>query len=118
MLERIAWGLLALLHAVPAVGLFRPSLLTRLYGVARRDPTFLLLHHRAALFGIIVLVCVWAATQGDVRRLATVAVGLSVISFLLLYRAAGAPPALRGIAIADLMALPIVGYVGWQAFVR
>ena len=36
MFERIAWALLALVHITPALALFAPALLTRLYGVQVR----------------------------------------------------------------------------------
>lgn len=116
MLERVCWGVLALVHLVPAIALVRPSLLTRLYGVEAQGDLFVLLHHRAALFAVIVLLCIWAAAAGDVRRLAAVAVGLSMIGFLLIFAAAGSPVGLRQIAVADLLGLPALAYVGWKAF--
>lgn len=116
MLERICWGVLALIHALPALAVIRPSLLTRLYGVAPHGDVFILLHHRAALFGVIVLSCAWALVDADVRRLATVAAALSMIGFLLIYATAGAPWSLRQIAVADLVSLPALAYVGWRAF--
>ena len=48
MIERAAWAILALVHVMPALALFAPSLLTKLYGVSSGDPLFLLIHHRAA----------------------------------------------------------------------
>ena len=44
---RLAWILLALIHALPAIALVRPSLLTTLYGVEPQAPAFILLWHRA-----------------------------------------------------------------------
>ena len=60
--DRIAWALLALIHAMPALALFRPALLTRLYGAVPGDDSYLLLQHRAALFLVVVIVAVWAAS--------------------------------------------------------
>lgn len=116
MLERISWAVLALVHALPAAALVRPSLLTTLYGVGRDSPAFLLLQHRAALFGVVVLICLWALADADVRRLAFVATALSMVSFLLLYAGNGAPVALRQIALVDAVALPALAYVGWRAW--
>lgn len=116
MLERIAWLILALIHLSPFAALFAPSLITRLYSVPVADPNFALLHHRAALFGAIFIACVWAAFYGDVRKLVTVITGLSMISFLAIYVAHGQPASLRTIAIADLIGLPFLAYVGWKAF--
>ena len=116
MLERICWLVLALLHLSPFAALFLPSLITRLYGVVAEDPNFALLHHRAALFGVVFIVALWAAFDADTRRLATVVVSLSMISFLLIYLAQGQPPALRTIALADLAGLPVLAYASWKAF--
>ena len=51
-----------------------------------------------------------------VRGVASVACAISMLSFLLLYRLAGAPPALRTIALADLLFLPVLGFASWRAF--
>jgi hypothetical protein len=116
MLERISWGVLALIHLTPALALVRPSLITTLYRVKADNPLFLLLHHRAALFAVILLLCLWAMADPASRRVASVAVGLSMLSFLGLYVLGGSPSALRSIAIADLIGLPALGYVAWRAF--
>ena len=115
-LDRIAWGILALLHLMPALALFRPSLIEALYGVEPTDPSFLLLHHRAALFAVILMLCIWAAVDADVRRVAAVATGLSMISFLYLYWANGMPLAFRSIALADLIGAPVLLFAAWRAF--
>lgn len=115
MIERIRWGLLAAIHAVPALAAFRPALLTRLYGVDQGESSFILLQHRAALFLVVMIVCGWAAVAPAVRPLA-VAAAISMISFLLLFHAAGMPPALRTIAIADWIGLAPLLYVVWRAF--
>lgn len=116
MIERLAWGLLALIHVTPALALFAPSLLTKLYGVNAGDPLFLLMHHRAALFLTVVVACIWCALDPTPRRLSIVLVAISVISFLALYFANGSPLALRQIAIADMIGLPALVYVAWKAF--
>ncbi len=116
--DRIARALLAAIHAMPALALFRPALLTRLYGAAPGDSGYLLLQHRAALFLVVVIVAVWAAIDPAVRRLAVVAVGVSMLSFLTLYTGAGRPPALRTIAVADLVGVVPLLFVAWGAWVR
>lgn len=116
MIERICWLILGLIHAVPALALFRPALISRLYGVDPGTDHFILLHHRAALFLVVVVVCVWAAFRPEVRQLASVAVGISMASFVVIWWLSGMPPALRSIAIADLIGLPVLLYVAWQAF--
>ncbi|HZG46343.1 MAG TPA: hypothetical protein VEZ41_08750 [Allosphingosinicella sp.] len=116
MLAAIAWLVLAAIHLLPALALLRPQLITALYGVESGSVGALLLQHRAALFGVVLLVCLWAAFQPDVRRLAVIAVAISMISFLILYWGQGSPPALRMIAIADLVGLPFLALAAWQAF--
>jgi hypothetical protein len=101
---------------LPALALVRPGLISALYGVESGSAGALLLQHRAALFLVILVICIWAAFQPDVRRLASVAAGISMITFLLLYWSQGSPPALRMIAIADLVGLPFLAFAAWQAW--
>src|SRR5688500_16898667 len=105
---RLAWFRLAVIHALPAVALVRPSLLTTLYGVEHVSPAYVLLWHRAALFAAILLICCWAAIRSEVRRLAVVAVAISMVSFLIIYWHQGAPANLQTIAIVDLIGLPLL----------
>jgi predicted signal transduction protein with EAL and GGDEF domain len=116
MIERAAWAILALVHVMPALALFVPSLLTRLYGVNAGDPLFLLMHHRAALFLAVVVACIWCALDPTPRRLGVVLVAISMLSFLALYFSNGGPPTLKQIAIADLLGLPALLFVAWKAF--
>ncbi|MFZ4690807.1 MAG: hypothetical protein ACOYLS_16365 [Polymorphobacter sp.] len=116
--DRLAWLLLAAIHAMPALALFRPALLTRLYGAVPGDSAYLLLQHRAALFLVVVIVAIWAALDPAVRRLSVVAVGVSMLSFLALYADAGRPSALRTIAVADLAGVVPLLFVAWGAWVR
>ncbi|MBU6165437.1 MAG: hypothetical protein KGQ52_04825 [Alphaproteobacteria bacterium] len=116
MIERLAWAALALIHALPALALFNPALISRLYGVAPGDGAFLLLHHRAALFLCVVILCVWAAVDPGVRRAASVVVAVSMLSFLILWQGAGRPPALRSIAIADLVGLLPLALATWRSW--
>jgi hypothetical protein len=84
MMLKIAWLVLAGIHALPALALFRPAMIGQLYHVASDNSLFLLLHHRAALFLVIFLLAVWAAFDPASRRIASVGVGISMISFLIL----------------------------------
>jgi FtsH-binding integral membrane protein len=116
MIERIAWVVLALVHVTPALALFAPSLLTRLYGVQGGDTLFLLMHHRAALFLAVFVACIWCAIDPTPRKMGVVVVTVSMVSFLALYFTNGSPPALKQIAIADLIGLPALAFVAWKAF--
>lgn len=115
MIARICWAVLGLIHLLPALALFRPAMIGRLYGVEAGSTAFLLLHHRAALFLVVLVVCLWALARPEVRPLASVAVGISMLSFLWLYLAAGQLAALRQIAIADVIGLPFLVVAAWQA---
>jgi hypothetical protein len=116
MIAQVCWVALILVHAIPALALFRPSLISKLYGVDPDSPLFLLFQHRAALFVVICVVCLWSVFKPEIRQLACVAVGFSMVSFLWLYWAAGAPASLRSIAIVDLVGLPFLAVAGWLAF--
>ncbi len=118
MLERMAWGVLALIHLSPAAALFVPSLITKLYGIPAGSDAFTLLHHRAALFLVIFIGCIWAIFDPDVRRFAVVGTALSMLGFLAIYIMGGQPDALRSIAIADGIGLPFLAYAAWLAFNR
>jgi len=113
---RVAWFFLALIHALPAIAFVRPALLTSLYGVEPTSPAYTLLWHRAALFAVVLLICCWAAFRPEVRRLAAVAVAISMIGFLVIYWVQGMPSNLRTIAIADLVGVPALAFVAWNAF--
>ncbi len=116
MLQPILWFLLAALHALPAFALFRPSSLTSLYGITPDNPLFLLMQHRAALFLAVFLACLWAAFDPSSRRLAVVVTAVSMIAFIVLYFAKGSPPALKQIAMADLIGVPVLALAAWLAF--
>ena len=117
MIEKICWALIALIHATPALALFRPALISKMYGIEAGTDSFTLMHHRAGLFVVIFAICLWALVRPEVRPLASVAVGISMGSFVLIWWLAGASPALRGIAIADMIGLPALAFVAWRTFV-
>lgn len=116
MLQKIFWLILAAIHALPALALFRPATLTTLYGLQADNPLFLSMQHRAGLFFAVFVACIWATFDPDSRRLATIVVGISMLSFLLLWFVGGTPDALRRIALVDLAGLPVLALVAWSAF--
>ncbi len=118
MIDKLCYAVLLLIHLTPASMLLRPQLLGDLYGVDANGPIFALLHHRAALFVIVVLACIWAMADPGARRLAVSIIATSMLSFLAIYWHAGSPPALKSIALADLAGLPFLAIVAWHAFVR
>ncbi len=116
MMQPIAWLVLAAIHVTPALAFFKPSLIKKLYSVDPTSPLFLLFQHRAALLLVIVVICVWAAFDPGSRRIASVSVAISMVSFVLLWVLAGQPLALRTIARADLIGLPFLAFAVWTAF--
>jgi len=118
MIEKLCFAVLALIHIVPASMLFRPQAIGLLYRIDAIGPLLALLQHRAALFAIVVLACIWAMIDPASRRLAVAVIATSMLSFLAIYWHAGSPPALKTIALADLAGLPFLAIVGWIAFAR
>ena len=115
MMERLCWLALAVLHVLPGLAFFRPALLSVLYDVKPGGETFVLLQHRAGLFLAVAACCAWAAFVPSGRGVATLLAALSMGSFLVLYAAAGSPPAMRTIALADVAGLVPLAYVAWRA---
>jgi hypothetical protein len=116
MIDTVAWLALALVHLMPALAFFRPGLLTRLYRIESGNPLFLLMHHRAALFLLVLVICIWSAFDPVPRRLGSVAVAISMLSFLWLYWRALMPAPLKQIALVDMLGLPPLAFVLWKAF--
>jgi hypothetical protein len=114
LLVQLSWALLALIHAMPGLALFRPALLTQMYGVEAGGTTYLLLHHRAALFLGVFVLCAWSVFAAAPRPAAAVLTAISMLTFLLLYWQAGGPPALRTIAVADIVGLAPLAFVIWH----
>ena len=118
---KIAWAFLALLHVMPAMSAFTPSLVEKLYGVSPDGDVGVLLLHRGALFLAVCVTAIYAIFDPDSRRLASIVLIISMVGFLLVYARAGMPSGeLRKIAIADLIGvLPLflIGYnTWWRAF--
>jgi hypothetical protein len=116
MITKLCWAILLAIHMTPALALFRPALISKMYRVDAESPLFLLFQHRAALFLVVCVICTWAIFRPETRPLATVAVGISMVSFVLIWVLAGAPSALKSIAVADIIGLPFLVCAGWQAF--
>jgi hypothetical protein len=75
------------------------------------------LQHRAILFAALASVCVLAAFVPGARGAAALAAGISMIGFLIVYAAAGFPEgAMRTIAIADGIGVPVLVFVVWRVF--
>jgi hypothetical protein len=113
--ERICWAALVLIHITPASMLFRPAAIGKMYQVDTAGPVATLLHHRAAVFVIVVIACIWAMADPGARRLAAVVTATSMLSFLAVYWHARSPASLKNIALADMTGLPFLAFVIWRA---
>ncbi len=102
--------LVALIHALPLVGVMGAAKLTQLYGIDVQDPSLeLLLRHRAVLFGLLAAFLAYAAFRPELHRLALIAGFISVASFLVLARLASAyNPELSTVVRADWLALVLL----------
>jgi hypothetical protein len=102
--------LVALIHALPLVGVLGAAKLTQLYGIDVQDPTLeLLLRHRAVLFGLLAALLAYAAIRPELHRLALIAGFISVASFLVLARLSSTyNPELSTVVRADWLALALL----------
>lgn len=102
--------LVAVVHALPVIGVLGAGQLLQLYGVPVQEPALeLLLRHRAVLFGLLAALLGHAALRPDLHRMALVAGLVSVASFLGLWYAAGGPRgALAAVAQVDACALALL----------
>lgn len=91
-------------------------MIAQLYGIDAGGTPHLLLHHRAALFLGVLILCVWSIVSATPRPAAVIVTAISMLSFLLLYWQAGSPLSLRMIFISDLVGVVPLALVGWAAF--
>ncbi|OYY75758.1 MAG: hypothetical protein B7Y43_18235 [Sphingomonas sp. 28-62-20] len=119
VLTKAAWIGLAAIHAMPSLALFMPSLIQRLYGVPSSGSVGILLTHRGALFLGVFALALLAAFDEQSRAAGVLVVGISMVGFLIVYAHAGSPAgALRTIALTDLVGLPLLALVTWEALQR
>jgi hypothetical protein len=97
--------ILGLLHLLPVVGVVGPDKLAAMYGVTLRDPNLvILMRHRAILFGLLGAFVVYAAFVPAVQPLAFVAVGVSMVTFVLIAYSVGSyNEAIKKVALSDVM---------------
>ena len=116
MVIKLCWAVLAWIHVIPALALLKPALLTTLYGAQTCSVTYMLLHHRAALFIGVFIAYIYAIFQPGSRQLAAVMVAVSMVSFLVLFVLGGNPDKLRPVAMVDLIGIPFLAIAAWNAF--
>ena len=102
--------LVALIHALPIMGMLGAAKLSQLYGIPVEEANLeLLLRHRAILFGLLAAFLVYAAFRPELHRIALGAGFVSVISFLVLAQpSASLNAALTTVVRADWVALVLL----------
>ena len=105
------------IHLIPLSGVFGVGRLNMLYGISISDPDLsILMRHRAVLFGLLGLFCVYAAMKPSLQLIALTAGAVSVGSFLYLaYATGGYNEELRRVFIADVIAAAflVFGFAGY-----
>ena len=94
------------IHLIPLSGVLSVERLNSLYGTSITDPDLsILMRHRAVLFGLLGLFCIYAAVKPPLQLIALAAGAVSVGSFLYLaYATGGYNEELRRVFVADLVA--------------
>lgn len=111
--------LVAVIHALPLMGILGATKLSQLYAVTVQEPNLeLLLRHRAVLFGLLAAFLTYAAFRPELHRLGLVAGLVSVVSFLVLAQPTSSlNTALITVVRADWLALALLS-VGLFAHVK
>jgi hypothetical protein len=105
------------IHLIPFSGALGVGRLNSLYGIRIADPDLLILmRHRAVLFGLLGLFCIYAAIKPPLQFIALTAGAISVGSFLYLaYATGGYNEELRRVFVADLVAAVflVIGFTSY-----
>ncbi len=113
MVDKTIAGLLVILgliHLLPAVGAVGPDKLAAMYSVTLQDPNLvILMRHRAILFGLLGAFLIYAAFYPALQPPAFVAVGVSMVSFILIaYSADSYNDAIKKVVISDVVGLVLL----------
>ena len=102
--------LVALIHALPIMGVLGAAKLSQLYGIPVQEANLeLRRRHRAVLFGLLAAFLAYAAVRPELHRIALGAGFVSVISFLVLaHPSASLNTALTTVVRADWVALVLL----------
>ena len=105
------------IHLIPLTGALGVGRLNSLYGISITDPDLsILMRHRAVLFGLLGLFCIYAAIKPPLQLIALTAGAVSIGSFLYLaYATGGYNEEQRRVFVADLVAAVFLA-VGFAAY--
>lgn len=105
------------IHLIPLSGVLGVGRLNSLYGISITDPGLsILMRHRAVLFGLLGLFCIYAAIKPPLYLIALTAGAVSVGSYLYLaYATGGYNEELRRVVVADLVAAVflVIGFASY-----
>lgn len=109
--------IVGVIHLIPLSGTLSVGRLNSLYGISITDPDLsILMRHRAVLFGLLGLFCVYDAVKPPLQFIALTAGAVSVGSFLYLaFATGGYNEELRRVFITDLVAAVFlaIGFAGY-----
>jgi hypothetical protein len=102
--------IVAVIHALPLVGVLGAARLSNLYGIPVQEPNLeILLRHRAVLFGLLAAFLAYAAFHRPLHTLALVGGAVSVGAFLVLAWTVGSHnAALSTVVKADILAAVVL----------
>lgn len=107
---RAVFGLVGLVHLLPATGVLGRRVLEKAYGVALPSADLLvLMQHRALMFGLLGLACGLAAWQTSWRLPVGTAVLVSMMGFVLLAYWQPHGSAITLVIWTDMGLTPLVG---------
>ena len=109
----------ALIHFLPLRGVLGPEHLAALYGVPIDGANLeILMRHRAALFGLLGALLVYAAFKPSLQPMAILAGLISVVSFIVLaWGVGGYSQPIATVVIADVVALAcLLVAIGLRAY--
>ena len=105
------------IHLIPISGALGVGRLNSLYGISITDSDLaILMRHRAVLFGLLGMFCIYAAVKPRFQFIALIAGAVSVGSFLYLaYATGGYNEELGRVFVADLVAAAFlaIGFAGY-----
>ncbi|MEP3890191.1 MAG: hypothetical protein ABJN69_06965 [Hellea sp.] len=79
------YALALIVHGVPAMSVFAPSRMAKLYGISADDQVLMtLLQHRAVLFALVAAACIYAAHVVSARWPVLIGTVISMAAFILI----------------------------------
>ena len=85
LIPMLFYALAIVVHGVPALSVFAPSRMAKLHGISADDQILMtLLQHRAVLFALIAVACIYAAHVATARWPVLIGTVISMAAFILI----------------------------------